>query len=185
MYGQSEEVVGEISAKLGLRDRLFLATKVWTTGRQAGIAEMEESARRLRASRIDLMQVHSLLDVDTHLATLRARKEQGRVRHIGVTHYTASAYPEVARVLRREKLDFVQINYSIFEPEAEAEILPLAAARGVAVIANRPFGGGSGLRRVADRPMPSWAAAELDCSSWAELFLKWTLAHPSVTCAIP
>ena len=131
------------------------------------------------------MQVHNLLDVGTHLATLRAWKEEGRVRYIGVTHYTASAYPEVARVLRREKLDFVQINYSIVEPEAEAEILPLAAARGVAVIANRPFGSGSGLRRVANRPMPSWAAAELDCSSWTELFLKWIVAHPSVTCAIP
>ena len=184
MYGSSEEVVGEIGSRLGLRERLFLATKVWTTGKRAGLAQIEESARLLRSPKIDLLQVHNLLDVDTQMATLRSWKEEGRVRYIGVSHYTASAYAEVARVLGREKLDFLQINYSIVEPEAEEAILPLAADRGVAVIANRPFGGGAGLRRVAARPLPS-GAAELGCESWAELFLKWILANPHVTCVIP
>ncbi len=184
MYGRSEEVVGEITSRLGLRHRLFLATKVWTTGKRAGLAQIERSARRLRSTRIDLLQVHNLLDVDTQLATLRSWKEEGRVRYIGVTHYTASAYDDVARVLRRERMDFLEINYSIVEPEAEEEILPLAADRGVAVIANRPFGGGAALRRVAGRPLPS-GAAELGCGSWAEVFLKWILADPRVTCVIP
>lgn len=184
MYGRSEEVVGEIASRLGLRERLFLATKVWTTGKRAGLAQIEESARLLRSPKIDLLQVHNLLDVDTQLETLRSWKEEGRVHYIGVSHYTASAYPEVARVLRREKLDFLQINYSVVEPEAEEAILPLAADRGVAVIANRPFGGGAGLRRVAARPLPS-RAAELACESWAELFLKWILANPHVSCVIP
>jgi diketogulonate reductase-like aldo/keto reductase len=184
MYGRSEEVVGEIAERLGLRDRLFLATKVWTTGKRAGLAQIVRSARRLRAPTIDLLQVHNLLDVDTQLETLRSWKEEGRVRYIGVSHYTASANDEVARVLRREKVDFLQINYSIVEPDAGEEILPLAADRGVAVIANRPFGGGSGLRRVAGRPLPPQAAA-LGCESWAGLFLKWILADPRVTCAIP
>jgi diketogulonate reductase-like aldo/keto reductase len=184
MYGRSEEVVGEITARLGLRERLFFATKVWTTGKRAGLAQIEESARLLRSPKIDLLQVHNLLDVDTQLETLRSWKQEGRVRYIGASHYTASAYAKVARVLRREKLDFLQINYSIVEPEAEEAILPLAADRGVAVIANRPFGGGAGLRRVAARPLPS-RAAELACESWAELFLKWILANPHVTCVIP
>jgi aryl-alcohol dehydrogenase-like predicted oxidoreductase len=184
MYGRSEEVVGAIATRLGLRERLFLATKVWTTGKRAGLAQLDESARLLRSPKLDLLQVHNLLDVDTQLENLRAWKEEGRVRYIGVSHYTAWAYAEVARVLRREKLDFLQINYSILEPEAENEILPLAAERGLAVIVNRPLGGGAGLRRVAARRLPS-QARELGCESWAELFLKWILANPQVTCVIP
>jgi len=184
MYGRSEEVVGEITSRLGLGDRLFLATKVWTTGKRAGLAQIERSVRRLRSPQVDLLQVHNLLDLDTQLETLRSWKEQGRVRYIGVSHYTASAYAEVARVLRREPLDFLQINYSIVEPDAEDQILPLAAERGLAVIVNRPFGGGDALRRVAGRSLPS-LASELDCESWAELFLKWILADRRVTCAIP
>jgi diketogulonate reductase-like aldo/keto reductase len=184
MYGRSEEVVGAIVSQLGLRERLFLATKVWTTGKRAGLAQIEESARLLRTAKLDLLQVHNLLDVHTQLETLRSWKEEGRVRYVGVSHYTASAYTEVARVLRREKLDFLQINYSIVEPEAEDAILPLAADRGVAVIANRPFGGGDGLRRAGSRPLPG-LAAELGVESWGELFLKWILANPHVTCVIP
>jgi diketogulonate reductase-like aldo/keto reductase len=184
MYGRSEAVVGEVAAKLGLAGKLFLATKVWTRGRQAGIEQMETSERLLRTQRLDLLQVHNLLDVDTHLPTLRAWKEAGRVRYIGVTHYTASAYPEVERVLRREKLDFLQVNYSLAEREAEERILPLARERGVAVLVNRPFGGGEALKRALGKPLPAWAA-ELDCTSWAQLFLKWILANPAVTCAIP
>ncbi|HEV2842898.1 MAG TPA: aldo/keto reductase [Chthoniobacterales bacterium] len=142
MYGRAEEVVGEIAAKLHLHESLFLATKVWTTGRPQGIDSMEKSLARLQSKRVDLMQVHNLVDVQTQLATLRAWKEQGRVRYLGITHRTSSSYPEVARLLRTEKLDFLQINYSLLEREADQEILPLAQERGVAVLVNRPFGGG-------------------------------------------
>lgn len=184
MYGRSEAVVGELAEQGRLRDRLFLATKVWTRGRRAGIEQMERSMQLLRASRLDLLQVHNLLDVDTHLATLRSWKDEGRVRYLGVTHYTESAYAEVARVLRRERLDFLQINYSPFEPGAERELLPLAAERGVAVIANRPFGGGESLRRLLGKPLPP-VAVESGAASWAQLVLKWILGNPAVICAIP
>lgn len=184
MYGRSEEVAGELSASLGLRDKLFIATKVWTQGRNAGIRQMEDSMRKLRARPIDLMQVHNLLDVQTHLATLRDWKKQGLVRYIGITHYTAGSHAEVARVLQSETVDFVQINYSAGEREAEQRLLPLAQERGVAVIANRPFAGGEVIRRMRDRPLPSWAA-EIDCSSWAQILLKFVIGHPAITCAIP
>jgi diketogulonate reductase-like aldo/keto reductase len=184
MYGRSEEVAGDLASTLGLRDKLFVATKVWTQGRTAGIRQMEDSMRKLRARPIDLMQVHNLLDVQTHLATLRDWKKQGLVRYIGITHYTAGSHAEVARVLQSETVDFVQINYSVGEREAEQRLLPLAQERGVAVIANRPFAGGEVIRRLRDRPLPSWAA-EIDCSSWAQILLKFVVSHPAVTCAIP
>jgi diketogulonate reductase-like aldo/keto reductase len=184
MYGAAETVVGDIAGELGALDRLFLATKVWTSGRDAGIAQMEQSFRRLRATRVDLMQVHNLLDWKTHLRTLREWKGAGRIRYLGVTHYTASGYDELERVLRSEPLDFVQINYSLGERESERRILPLARERGVAVIANRPFAEGALFSRVRGKPLPAWAA-EIDCESWAQLFLKWILAHSAVTCAIP
>ena len=184
MYGRAEGVVGDLAAKLGLHDRLFLATKVWTTGKDAGVKSMERSFDLMKTKRMDLMQVHNLVDVQTHLATLREWKEQGRVRYIGITHYTASSHAEVARVLQREKVDFVQINYSVGEREAEERLLPVAHERGVAVIVNRPFGGGDLFSRVRGKPLPDYAA-EIDCASWAQLFLKWIVAHPAVTCAIP
>lgn len=184
MYRRAEQVVGDLAAELDLRDRLFVATKVWTSGREAGIRQMEESLRKLRGERLDLMQVHNLLDVDTHLKTLAAWKREGRVRYVGVTHYTASAHGEVARVIERHPVDFVQINYSVAEPEAEQRLLPLARERGVAVIVNRPFASGSLLRRLRDRPLPAWAA-DIDCSSWAQLLLKFVISHPAVTCTIP
>ena len=184
MYGRSETVVGEIATKLGLQGSLFLATKVWTTGKGAGVEQMERSRQQLQAKRIDLMQVHNLVDVDTHLAILRDWKRQGRIRYLGITHYTASAYAEVARLLSRESLDFVQINYSLLEREAEERILPLAQERGVAVIVNRPLGGGGLFSRVRGQQLPAWAG-EFDCRSWAQFFLKWVIAHPAVTCAIP
>jgi diketogulonate reductase-like aldo/keto reductase len=184
MYGAAETVVGDIAGELGALDRLFLATKVWTSGRDGGIAQMEQSFRRLRATRVDLMQVHNLLDWKTHLRTLREWKGAGRIRYLGVTHYTASAYDELERVLRSEPLDFVQINYSLGERESERRILPLARERGVAVIANRPFAEGVLFSRVRGKPLPAWTA-EIDCESWAQVFLKWILAHPAVTCAIP
>ncbi|MGE5717620.1 MAG: aldo/keto reductase [Acidobacteriota bacterium] len=184
MYGRSEEVVGAIAAKLRLTDRLFLATKLWTRGREAGLGQIEASERLLGKKPLDLLQVHNLLDLATHLATLRALKDAGRVRYIGVTHYTASAYPEVERVLLGEKLDFLQVNYSLAEREAEERVLPLAREKGVAVLVNRPFAGGEALKRVLARPLPAWAA-EFDCASWPQFFLKWILANPAVTCAIP
>jgi diketogulonate reductase-like aldo/keto reductase len=184
MYGRAEAVAGDLLVASKARERAFLATKVWTSGRDAGIAQMEESLRRLRTERIDLMQVHNLVDWRTHLKTLRGWKDQGRVRYIGITHYTSSAYAEVEAVLRAEKLDFLQINYSLDARQAEQRLLPLAAERGVAVIVNLPFGGGGLLRRLRDKPLPGWAA-EIGCTSWAQLLLKFVLGHPAVTCTIP
>jgi aryl-alcohol dehydrogenase-like predicted oxidoreductase len=184
MYGRAEAVVGALLAASGQRDKAFLATKVWTSGREAGIAQMEQSFQRLRTDRIDLLQVHNLVDWRTHLATLRDWKAQGRMRYLGITHYTASAYAEVEAVLRAEPLDFLQINYSIDARQAEERLLPLAAERGVAVIVNMPFGGGGLLRRLRAQPLPGWAA-EIACASWAQLLLKFVLSHPAVTCTIP
>lgn len=184
MYGRAEQVIGALVTKLGLHDKLFLATKVWTRGKQAGIESMERSMTRLQTKRIDLMQVHNLVDVTTQLATMREWKAQGRFRYIGITHYNSSAFGEVEKVLRAEKVDFLQINYSIMEREAEERILPLAKDRQVALIINRPFGGGDLFSRVRSKPLPNWAA-EFDCRSWAQFFLKWIVAHPGVTCAIP
>jgi len=184
MYGAAESVVGDLAADVGVAGTLFLATKVWTSGRAAGIAQMEASLRRLRAKRLDLMQIHNLLDWRTHLATLREWKRAGRIRYLGVTHYTASAFDELERVLRAEPLDFVQVNYSLGEREAERRILPLARDRGIAVLVNRPFSAGGLFGRVRGQPLPAWAA-DAGCESWAQLFLKWILAHPAVTCVIP
>ncbi|HEX6828927.1 MAG TPA: aldo/keto reductase [Burkholderiales bacterium] len=184
MYGSSEAVLGDLAAELGVQARLFWATKVWTSGRDSGIRQMEESFRLMRVPRMDLMQVHNLVDVGAHLATLREWKREGRVRYVGVTHYHEGAHAELERVLRGEKLDFVQVNYSLAEPEAEERLLPLAAERGVAVLANRPFGQGALFSRVRDKPLPPWAA-EIAVRSWAQYFLKWIVAHPAITCAIP
>jgi aryl-alcohol dehydrogenase-like predicted oxidoreductase len=184
MYGQAESVVGDLAAELGLHSSLFVATKVWTSGREAGVAQMERSLKRLRVARLDLMQVHNLVDWQTHLRTLRDWKAAGRVRYLGVTHYTASAYGDLERIMRSERLDFVQLNYSLAEREAEDHLLPLAADRGIAVLANRPYAEGALFRRVRGRPLPPWAA-EIDCTSWGQFFLKWILAHPAVTCVIP
>ena len=184
MYGTAESVAGDLAGGAHLTDKLFWATKVWTSGAAAGVTQMEQSLARLRVARLDLMQIHNLLDWRTHLKTLREWKTAGRVRYIGVTHYTAGAYDELERVLRAEPLDFVQVNYSIGEREAERRILPLARERGVAVLVNRPFTEGGLFQRVRSTPLPAWAA-ELGCESWAQLFLKWILAHPAVTCVIP
>lgn len=184
MYGRAESVIGDLTSELHLRDSLFFATKVWTSGKQAGIDSMERSFDRLRVKRLDLMQVHNLVDVDTQLATMRAWKEQGRIRYLGITHYVDSAFPEVEKILRREKIDFLQINYSIIDRAAEERILPLARERGVAVLINRPFASGDLFSRVRSKPLPEWAAG-FDCKSWAQFLLKWILASSAVTCAIP
>ena len=184
MYGRAEETTGELLAANGRRAECFLATKVWTRGQREGVRQMEASMRLLRSDRIDLMQIHNLLDWRIHLATLRAWKEAGRIRYLGITHYTSSAYAEVEAVLRGERLDFLQINYSVEDREAERRLLPLAAERGVAVIVNMPFGGGGLLRGLVGKALPPWAA-EVGCASWAQLLLKFVLGHPAVTCAIP
>jgi diketogulonate reductase-like aldo/keto reductase len=184
MYGRAESVVGDLSTDAGLRPKLFLATKVWTSGKEAGIRQMEESFRLMRTQTMDLMQIHNLLDWRTHTATLKEWKRQGRVRYIGITHYHSGAYDDLERLIKRRDYDFVQLNYSIAEREAERSILPLARDTGVAVIANRPFAQSSLFSRVRGKQLPAWAA-EFDCASWAQFFLKYIVSHPAVTCAIP
>jgi diketogulonate reductase-like aldo/keto reductase len=184
MYGSSETVAGDLIAEARMRDKLFMATKVWTSGRDAGIKQMETSFKRLRVERMDLMQVHNLVDVDTHTKTLQDWKAKQRVRYFGITHYTSSAYAEVERQMRKSQYDFLQINYSLGERESETRILPLARERNMAVIINRPFAEGALFRKTKNKPLPPWAA-ELGIASWAQYFLKWIVSNPAVTCAIP
>lgn len=184
MYGSSESVTGQLAAELGLRSKLFIATKVWTSGKQAGIRQMEDSMKKLRVERLDLMQVHNLVDAPTHLATLREWKKAGRVRYIGVTHYNAGAHEDLEKFIRPGDIDFVQLNYSLAEPEAGQRLLRAAADSRTAVIVNRPFAEGAMFGRVKGKPLPAWAR-EIGVASWAQLFLKWILANPAVTCAIP
>src|SRR5438067_7885947 len=182
MYGRAESVVGELAAQLHLLDSLFMATKVWTKGKEAGLAMMQRSMVRMR--KVDLMQVHNLSDVETQMSSLREWKTDGRIRYTGITHSQARGFYEVERAMRSWKPDFVQINYSVMEPQAAQRILPLAQELRMAVIINRPFGGGGLFGRVAAKSLPPWAA-EIDCQSWAQFFLKWIIAHPAVTCTIP
>jgi diketogulonate reductase-like aldo/keto reductase len=185
MYGRAEAVTGDLLAELAARPRAFLATKVWTTGRERGIEQMRRSAELLRAEVIDLMQIHNLVDWRTHLTSLRRMKEEGHIRYIGITHYTTGALPELARILADEPaIDFVQLGYSLATRAPETEVLPVAASRGVGVIANQPLERGDLFRRVRGRTLPDWAG-EFDCASWAQLFLKYILAEPAVTCVIP
>lgn len=185
MYGRSEGVAGDLIEAKGARAKSFIATKVWTRGKAEGIAQMERSMALLKSGKtIDLMQVHNLVDYKVHLDTLRGWKKDGRVKYIGVTHYTPSAFGELEAVLRSEKLDFVQLNYAVDDRAAERVLLPLAADKGIAVLVNRPFGGGGALRSLKGKPLPAFAA-EIGCTSWAQVLLKFILAHPAVTCAIP
>ncbi len=184
MYGRAEEVIGDLANDLKVRDSLFLASKVWTTGKEEGIESIERTLSRLQTKRLELMQVHNLVDLDVQLATLRAWKEEGRIRYVGITHYVESSFPAVEKILRREKLDFLQINYSIAERGAEERILPLCQERGVATLINRPFARGNLFSRLRSQPLPEWAA-EFDCKSWAQFLLKWIVANTAVTCAIP
>jgi aryl-alcohol dehydrogenase-like predicted oxidoreductase len=184
MYGSAEEVVGGLLEASPARSDAFIATKVWTTGKQAGIAQMERSMELLRAPHIDLMQIHNLVDWRTHLETLREWKEQGRIRHMGITHYTESAYPELEQVLRAAPWDFVQFNYSVANRRAATRLLPLAAERGTAVLINLPFGGGKVLKALRAKPVPGWAA-EIGCTTWSQVLLKFALSQPAVTCVIP
>jgi len=184
MYGRAEGVTGTLLQRLGRRNDAFLATKVWTTGRTSGIAQMERSLKLLRTDHVDLMQVHNLVDMRTHLDTLAGWKAEGRTRYVGVTHYHSGAYPELEQALRREQLDFVQFNYSLDDRAAEERLLPLAVEKGVAVIVNVPFGGGGLIQRLTREPLPNFAE-EIGCRTWSQLLLKFVLGHSGVTCAIP
>ena len=183
MYSSAEHVLGELLTP-EMHQHAFLATKVWTRGEHAGVEQMTRSGELLHSARLDLIQVHNLLDLDAQLQTLYAWKDAGRVRYLGVTHYTVNAHAELARVLERERLDFVQFNYSPVTRAAEQWLLPLAAERGVAVLVNRPFEDGALFQAVRGRSLPAWAS-ELDASSWGQLALKFIAAHPAVTCIIP
>jgi diketogulonate reductase-like aldo/keto reductase len=184
MYGRAETVAGSLVAAAVHEPRAFIATKVWTRGREAGIRQMEESLRLFGVGAIDLMQIHNLVDWRVHLTTLRDWKARGRIRYIGVTHYSAAAYAELEALMRAEALDFIQVNYALDDREAERRILPLAAERGIAVLINMPFGFGRLLRRLRGKPLPEWCA-EIAATSWPQALLKFVLAHPAVTCAIP
>ena len=184
MYGGAEALVGQLTEELAQRERTFLATKVWTQGRAEGIQQMQESMRRLKASRVDLMQIHNLLDAGAHIPSLREWKIRGRIRYWGITHYHQGAYGEVERLLRTARPDFLQINYSLAEPESSNRLLPLARDLGIAVIVNRPFAEGALFQRTKGLSIPGWAA-ELGIRSWAHYFLSWILSHPAVTCVIP
>ena len=184
MYGTAESVVGDLAADQGLTSKLFMATKVWTTGRDAGIRQMEESMQRMKVTRMDLMQIHNLQDWKTHAKTLKEWKAAGRIHYTGLTHYHSGAYGELERLIKTKDFDFVQFNYSISEREAEESLLPLAQDTGTAVIINRPFAQASLFSRVRGKEVPAWAA-EFDCKSWGQFFLKYILSHPAVTCVIP
>jgi len=184
-YGRAEAVCGELMASSGLRERLFLASKVSSTGREAGLRQIEASFKALQTERIDLLQVHNLQDTRTQLALLRELKERGRIRYIGVTHYLDSAHERLLEVLRQEPVDFVQFNYSIGERNAERELLPYCADKGIAVLINRPFQRAALFEKVRGRKLPDWATVELDAGSWAQLMLKFILAQPAVTAVIP
>jgi len=184
MYGRAESVVGDLQAQLGLRPQLFLATKVWTSGRDAGIRQMQRSLQSMQAGTMDLMQIHNLVDVHTHTDTLEEWKRQGKLRYLGITHYHEGAHSELERLIATRRYDFVQLNYSVAERTAERRLLPLARETGVAVIVNRPLAQASLFSRVRGKVLPPWAA-EFDCSNWSQFFLKYVVSHPAVTCAIP
>jgi diketogulonate reductase-like aldo/keto reductase len=183
MYNRSEKVIGDIIAAGSARSAMFLATKVWTDGKAAGARQMAESARLMNTEVIDLMQVHNLRDTDVHMATIRDWQEQGRIRYNGLTHYTASAHASLETAMRKHRPEFIQINYSLGEPEAENRVLPLAQDLGIAVLINRPYQSGRLFRAVAGKQLPQWAAEF--AASWGQFFLKWIIGHPAVTCVIP
>lgn len=184
MYGRAETVLGDLVDELELGKRIWIATKVWVRGREAGVQQIAESMRRLRTSRLDLLQIHNLLDWREHVPTIRALQQSGKVRLAGITHYRGDAHADLERVLSAERFDWVQFNYSLAEREAEARLLPYCREHGIAVMVNRPFADGAMFERVRGRPLPPWAA-EIGCASWAQFFLRFVLSEPAVTCVIP
>ncbi len=184
MYGSSESVVGDLASGLKITEQLFMATKVWTSGKQSGISQMNRSMQRMQKRPMDLMQIHNLQDWKTHMKTLQAWKEEGKIRYIGITHYVESAYGRLEQIMKTYPIDFVQMNYSIASRESENRLLPLAQDKGIAVLTNRPYEGGSLFRRVRGKDLPA-LAKDLECDSWGQFFLKYILSHAAVTCAIP
>lgn len=184
MYGRSEEVVGDLTTELAIKDKIFEATKVWTSGKIAGIKQMNDSMRLMQADPIDLMQIHNLVDWKIHLKTLRKWKEEQRIRFIGITHYNSGGYAEMEQIMKHEPLDFIQINYNMAVRGAAERILPLAKDKGIAVLINRPYEGGLLFKRSKNETLPEWAT-EFDAQSWGQFFLKFILANPAVTCVIP
>jgi diketogulonate reductase-like aldo/keto reductase len=184
MYGSSEEVVGDLTNELGIQDYFFYATKVWTSGKQQGIEQMNESFKKMKRDRMDLMQIHNLVDWNTQLKTLREWKDKGKIKYIGITHYTESAYSKLEDIMRKEKPDFVQFNYSIDSREAENRLLPAAKDLGIAALINRPYGGGNLFSKVKGKKIPEWVK-DFDIHSWGQFFLKFVLSNDAVTCVIP
>jgi diketogulonate reductase-like aldo/keto reductase len=184
MYGEAETRVGEISQELSIRNNLFMATKVWTIGKQQGIQQMDESFAKMKVNTMDLMQVHNFVDVKTHMETLREWKAKGKIRYTGITHYTIGAYDKLMELIKTEKPDFVQFNYNVGVREAEKKLLPLAKEHGVAVMINRPFEEGNLFSSVKEKALPPWAK-EYNITSWAQYFLKYIISHEAVTCVIP
>lgn len=184
MYGQAQDAIGQGLREIGDVPGLFSATKVWTSGREEGIRQMEEALQLWGLDQFDLLQVHNLVDWQTHLEWLADWKESGRVRYTGITTSHGSRHSQVADLLRNQTFDFVQLTYSMTSRQAERQLLPLAQDNGKAVIINRAFEGGNLFRQVSGKPLPDFAA-DIDCASWAQYFLKWVISHPAVTCVIP
>ena len=184
MYGRSEHVIGALCSELGVSNKVFGATKVWTQGENQGKSQMERSMERMAQNPMDLMQIHNLVDWKTHLKTLMNWKEEGKIRYLGITHYQKSAYHRMEQIMKSYPLDFIQVNYSMGSPDSGERLLPLAQELGIAVIINRPYQGGSLFGHVRNKPMPAWSD-EIDCTSWAQFFLKYIISNPAVTCAIP
>jgi diketogulonate reductase-like aldo/keto reductase len=184
MYGRAEEVIGDLASGSGAADDFFYATKIWTTGKQAGIEQMNDSFRKMRRSTMDLMQIHNLQDWQTHIKTLEEWTAAGKIRYIGVTHYMVSAHEALEKIVKSKVVDFVQVNYSIRERNAGKSLLNTAKDYGVAVIINEPFDSGNLFKIVKGKELPAWAA-EYDIKSWAQYFLKYILANPAVNCVIP
>ncbi|MBB5285226.1 diketogulonate reductase-like aldo/keto reductase [Rhabdobacter roseus] len=184
MYGRAEQVIGELTQETKLSEKFFYATKVWTQGQRAGIEQMQESMRKMKRPRIDLMQVHNLIDWQTHLKTLTQWKAEGKIRYTGVTHYSTSANAQLEQIVKAKGVDFVQFKYSIGVRDAEKSLLKAAQDHGVAVLINEPFESGSLFQKVKNKPLPAWAS-DYGIQSWGQFFLKYILAHPAVTCVIP
>jgi diketogulonate reductase-like aldo/keto reductase len=184
MYGQSEKVIGELTNSLGINAKMFFTTKVWTTGQSAGEQQIRRSFDLLRRTKIDLFQIHNLLDWQTHLRTLRRLKEEGKIKYIGITHYVDSMHETIAEIMVKEKVDFIQVNFNIGNRNAEKKLLPMARDNGISVIVNRPFQEGALFSTVQSRKLPPFAK-DYGCENWPQFFLKYIISNLSVTCAIP
>ena len=184
MYGMSEEIIGISAEEYIQKNRFFLATKVWTEGKENGLRQIEESFKKMKANKISLIQVHNLLDWKTQIKTLRSLKDEGRIDYIGITHYKSNAFDEMVKIMKAEKIDFAQFNYSLGEREAEQRILPFCKENGIATLINRPFMRGKLFKEAQKMNLPSWVL-DYDIDSWGQFFLKYILSHDAVTNVIP